>query len=275
VYPHYFRRLYREAKGQEFGLALPDFCQALEQIGRTQLPACASAAEAADFYKRLHLKDLALAVACSQGIAGAWEYFAHGYRERLYRTALIIARNDSVARELADSLCSELFVNRTRKLASYTGRGSLDGWLKALLAQSYIDRYRSQRRDLSLDEQTVAIRHACVSDWCEVSRVDPRLNDAINEAFIALPPENRYLLASYFFDRQTLAEIARTLTVHESTVSRRLDRLVRLLRRRIARLLRDKGMTARQAEESLQTDVRDISLDLHSQLLRGAELAGK
>jgi len=80
----------------------------------------------------------------------------------------------------------------------------------------------------------------------------------------ALPAEDRFVLASYYLDHRTLAEIARTLRVHESTISRRLDKLAKTLRKQILATLRRKGMSRRQAEEALQMDVRDLHVDIRT-----------
>jgi len=78
----------------------------------------------------------------------------HGrYREKLYEMGLHIAREDSAARELADSLYADLYGTvaregqRVSKLASYTGRGSLEGWLRTVMAQEHVNRYRRQKRN--------------------------------------------------------------------------------------------------------------------------------
>ena len=69
------------------------------------------------------------------------------------------AKEASAARELADSIYADLYGTtlrdgvRVSKLASYTGRGSLEGWLRTVLAQEYVNRYRRGRRLISLDEE--------------------------------------------------------------------------------------------------------------------------
>ena len=45
---------------------------------------------------------------------------------------------------------------RISKLNSFTGRGSLEGWLRAVLAQEYVNRFRRQQRLVSLEEQAEA-----------------------------------------------------------------------------------------------------------------------
>jgi len=46
------------------------------------------------------------------------------------------------------------------------------------------------------------------------------LESATDEALAALPAEDRVVLAAYYLDGRTLAEVARMLGVHESTISR-------------------------------------------------------
>ena len=51
-----------------------------------------------------------------------------------------------------------------------------------------------------------------------------RLDRALLQRSPRLTPRERMLLACYYVDQLTLAEIGRTLGEHESTVSRQLER---------------------------------------------------
>jgi RNA polymerase sigma-70 factor (ECF subfamily) len=152
----------------------------------------------------------------------------------------------------------------------YTGRGSLEGWLRTVMAQEFINRYRKQKRTVSLEEQMeegVQFRAAVPEPAYASDRTsDQPLAAATDEALGELSSEDRFTLASYYLDGRTLAEIARTLGLHESSVSRRLDRLATGLRKRILAGLRMRGMSHAQATEALETDVRDIELNLRSRL---------
>ena len=53
------------------------------------------------------------------------------------------------------------------------------------------------------------------------------------------------VLSAYYLDGRTLAEIARMLGVHESTISRKLDKLAKLLRKQILAGLTKRGMSRR------------------------------
>lgn len=272
MYRDCLRELYEASEGEDIGLSFADFVQCLLDLGRNELGPDISRSQAIDFCSKLHLKDLALAQACSRGIAVAWERFVCRYRGRLYAAALVLVKDEPLARELSDSISGDLFGSGARdgdmripKLASYTGRGSLDAWLKAVLTHAYVDRYRSERRVVSLERHLDSLK-SLVSEGVERSTGDPRLNDAIKEAFLQCRAEKRFLLAAYFFDKKTLAEIAGTLKVHESTVSRRLNRTLHELRKSIACSLRKRGMSMREIQELLQTDVRSLSLDVRGLL---------
>ena len=150
-------RLYTIGEGPAIGLSFNGFAQSLRAVGHRCLPADISTRQVLRFYRQLHLKDLVLAIACSRGSAFAWERLVSLYREPLYAAALMLVKNDATARELSDSLWGDLFASSSganrisSKLASYSGRGSLEGWLKAILTRTYLDVYRSQKHVVSLD----------------------------------------------------------------------------------------------------------------------------
>ncbi len=266
----YFAGLYVRSCGQKYGLNSEEFAAILEEVSRQYLPPGAPIDEVAQLHQSLRLEELALARACAKGCEAAWECFLNRYRQRLYDAAGAIAKEESAARELADSLYTELFGTRQSvdgqrisKLASYTGRGSLEGWLRTVLAQNYVNRYRSQRRLVSFDDQ---IQTGQLSQESAEVPADRRLEAAVDAALVELSAEARLILASYYLDGRTLAEIARMLGVHESTISRRVEKITASLRKRIVRGLRERGMDARAAEESLEADVRDLTLDVRARL---------
>jgi RNA polymerase sigma-70 factor (ECF subfamily) len=268
--------LYQRSGAATYGVGSSQFVAILEEIREKYLPE-ASPEEAADFCAGLRLEELALARACAAGDERAWQDFIGRYRQKLHSMALHITRDSAHAAELADSLFADLYgVNardgvRASKLVFYTGRGSLEGWLRTVMGQEFINRYRKQKRNISLEEQAeagVQFRAAVPDPPC-VS--DPRLEAATDAALAELPSEDRFVLASYYLDGQTLAEIARTLGLHESSISRRLDRLSSGLRKRILAGLRERGMSHAQATEALETDVRDVRLDLRGRLMQDSE----
>jgi RNA polymerase sigma-70 factor (ECF subfamily) len=267
--------LYQKSHGEDFGLSRDQFADILKEVVAKYLPLGTSSGgsrerELEEFLRSLRIEDLALARACAIGREPAWEVFLLRYRGKLYDIAAYITKESSAARDLADSLYADLYGTgshagqRVSKLASYTGRGSLEGWLRAVMGQEYINRYRRQRPLVSLEEKSEGGTQFAAPDPAPAAVVDPHLEAATAGALAGLSAEDRFLLASYYLDDRTLADIARLLGVHESTVSRKLDKIAKSLRKRIVAALVGQGMSHRQAEEAMEIDVRDLQVNVKS-----------
>ena len=266
--------LWREAEAGSFELSRDEFAQKLIAVGAKYnygLPPAqrASSTQAETFYRALQLRELALAHACALGREAAWEQFLQRFRAPLTQAAVAITGSSSLGQDLADSLYSELFGltehdgQRRSPLASYSGRGSLMGWLRTTLAQRHVDHHRRTRRETPLEDTDFAAASSAPTPTTEALS---RLGDSLAETLRALAPEDRFLLSAYFLDRRTLLEIAQLLCIHESTVSRKLKNLTAGLHRQLLKRLQASGMSKRAADEALGTDPRDLDLNLRNLL---------
>lgn len=271
---------WQTADAEAAGLTKSELAAALLAVGAKHnygLPPGAQAKHApvCAFWRALQLRELALAQACALGRDVAWQRFLAEYRQPLTQIAIGITGSVAAGTELADSLYSEIFGlterngQRQSPLASYSGRGSLKGFLRAALAQRHIDRYRRTCREAPLVND----------DWPAVSPepVPPsdilsRLGDSVAATLSSLEPEERFILAAWFLDRHTLLEIAQILRVHEATVSRRIKRLTENLRKQLLKSLQASGMSRAAAEETLGTDPRYLDLNLR-RLLQNSQSA--
>lgn len=264
--------LYAKSGCEKIGMTRDSFAGILCDVATKYLPAECSQTESRTFLLSLRVDELTLARACAAGNNTAWEIFLTRYREKLYQSALRIAREDSAARELADGLYAELYGTSLRdgerisKLASFTGRGSLEGWLRTVLAQEFVNRYRRTKRTVSLDEENEEGGQFAAPETEDVTLSDPRLERSTDAALAALSAEDRMVLAAYYLDGRTLAEIGRMLKVHESTISRKVDKLAKSLRKKIVAGMVLQGMARRQAEEALEVDVRDVRVNIRRSL---------
>lgn len=262
--------LFSGSGAAQFGLSVEQFTGILEEVAAKYLPAEADTATARQFLSTLHVQELVLARACAAGNDAAWEAFLLRYREPLYESGVSIANDYGLGRELADSLYADLYGAGNSRgvspLNSYMGYGSLEGWLRTIMARSFIDRYRSEHRFVSLEEESDAGLQFAATQPEPVASVDLRLEQATDEALAALDAEDRFILASFFLHGRTLAELAQTLRLHESTVSRRVHKITTNLRKQILRGMMSRGMSRRQADEALQTDVRDLQTNVRARL---------
>lgn len=207
-----------------------------------------------------YLADFALAVACREGCEPAWNHVMSHYRQKLQRAAAALDPSGR-AGELADELFADLY---SQSLFRYFhGRSSLSTWLRAVLAQRFVDRIRAQRRTEPLvdDERVPAIVRAGGPDD---STCRAAVRAALTDALDHLAARDRLLLGCYYSQGMKLAAIGRMLREHEATVSRHLTRIREGLRSAIEDALRTRAgydsEATRDCLRSVMSDAGDLDL---------------
>lgn len=215
------------------------------------------------FIKELQHADLHLALACAGGNESAWWEFDRRYRPFVERLARHLLTTRADADEVIDHTYAELFGTkivdgiRQSKFRTYTGRGTLQGWLRAVVSHAVIDFYRRRQDEVSLDKleefgEEPRMRHSRAShahraeESMLASVVRERYRTAtlaaLDQALAALDDHEKLLLLYYHVDGLKLREIARLVQepmspirrwfqrrarsgrVHESTVMRWLEK---------------------------------------------------
>jgi RNA polymerase sigma-70 factor (ECF subfamily) len=217
---------------------------------------------------------VALARACADGNEEAWDRFVRDFRPILYRAADALDPSGG-ARDLADSLYADLFGlkekggERQSLLRYYHGRSSLATWLRAVLAQRYVDRVRARRRvdPLPEDDSPAALPAPEAPVDPDRARWLGLMRDALERALAALPPRDRLRLACYYADDSTLAETGRVLGEHEATASRNLSRTRTAIRAHVERQLNGAGLGEAEVERCFACAAEDAgTLDLRDLL---------
>jgi RNA polymerase sigma factor (sigma-70 family) len=189
-----------------------------------------------------HSKDLELARLCADGDEHAWERFVREYRPLLYRAADALDRTQG-AREIADSLYADLYGltnaagERQSLFRYYQGRSSLATWLRAVLAQRYVDRVRVERRVEPLSNEEVPARSDAPDP--DRTRYVTLVWRALQRAVGELTARDRLRLGCYYLQELTLAETGRVMKESEATSSRQLARSRLAIRRDVERQLRN------------------------------------
>lgn len=247
-------KFYIQSQAARWGLTLERFSLSVERSVAKRFAAESPARqEVEEYLGALHLEDLALACACAAGCESAWEHFFATYRQYLYSAAAAITKrsaSDPYACEFADSLYATLYgrettLGRVSLFNHFHGRSKLSTWLRAVLAQRYIDVLRQEKRLASLedDEGTENVLPPKLhSNWQPAdpnrSRYLGLLADALKQAISSLNQLDRTRLISYYLKDLTLAEIGKTLNEHEATVSRKLERVRQELKEKVIAILK-------------------------------------
>jgi RNA polymerase sigma-70 factor, ECF subfamily len=263
---------FAESGAERYGVSRESFLQHVVAVV-TRYGAVLGEAEKLKLLESLHLEDLVLARACSGGNDLAWSDFVARFRAAMIAMACRIAGDDAVGRELADGLYADLYGmpncegKRVSKLDYYMGRGSLKGWLRTVLAQQHVNRCRSMAKNVSLEEQVDAGVTFAAKPEIPAAKSEDLVSQCLAQSLAELDSEERFILASYYLDQRTLADIGRQLQVHESTISRKLEKITGALRKRIRKRMHGAGLDLRRCEEIMQElDVRDLSIDVAADL---------
>jgi RNA polymerase sigma-70 factor len=251
-----------------------------------------------EFFDALHADDLCLIAACEQGDDAAWRELIEKYGAMVRAVSRSVSPSEDKAEDLAQSIWSELHGLRLRedgkthgKLGYYSGRGSLGGWLQAIVRQLAVDVHRKESKlvqtetDADFDSLARDNGNAAHSNSSRAS-LDPEqsfaareiaetLEQSLARAINELTAEDRLLIKLYYFDKLSLREAGAFICVHEATASRRLTRLHKDLRARLeAILMKDCGWSQREASGALTSASADLEIDLES-LLRNKKASGK
>jgi RNA polymerase sigma-70 factor, ECF subfamily len=251
----------------------------------------ASADAVNEFVDALHADDLCLIVACERGDQQAWGDLVAQYGATVRSAARSASSNEDAAEDLAQSIWAELHGLRVRedgrpsgKIAYYSGRGSLGGWLRAVVGQLAIDQHRKSSRlvqtELDTDFDRLARESHQAEDSFSAAQSAPDPESALSEQRTAgdveaalakvlgeLAPEDRLLVKLYYFDGLRLREAGAVLGVHEATASRRLTRIHGEVRERVEIILmKEHGWTKVETARSLSEAALRLDSDLELML---------
>jgi RNA polymerase sigma factor (sigma-70 family) len=238
-------RLYDQSGAARWNVTPDTLAEALLQSVRHSLPERAGVKDVRSHLESLHVADLALACALRAGHGAAWDHFVLTYRPDLYAAARTIAGDQY--RELADSLYGALFGVSEKGTARrslfdwYHGRSRLMTWLRSILVQRHIDARRATARLEPLEApDDVPPASATAPEVADPDRLQwvAFAQEALDAAVGRLDTPARLRLRLYYGESLTLAQIGRITGEHEATISRKLDRARRQLRREVEDYLR-------------------------------------
>lgn len=210
--------------------------------------------KAVDWLPSLKWEELFLTTACSLGDGTAWEIFLARYRSLIEKAARCTAENATAAQDLAGTLLSELFLpapseddTAASKISQYHGIGSLEGWLRVVIARRAIDNIRSSKKQVPLEELEASPAMPASPD-CANALVEARESrkaadlfaNAFQEAWGQLSSQEKLALKLYYLEDVNLKEIGKLIGAHESTASRLLEKVKMQLRKNVEKVLRVK-----------------------------------
>lgn len=243
--------------------------------------------EVSAFIDELRADDLCLIIACERGDEKAWEDLVANFDATVKSAARKISANSEGAEDLASSIWAELYGlrvdadgNKKSKLAYYSGRGSLAGWLRAVCSQLAIDQFRKQSKFVQIEEtrefenlaeessnhtgNDQVLHHAASpEDLLTEKRTSEDVTKALSAAIAGLADEDRLIVKLYYFDDLKLKDIAATFGYHEATASRKLVRIQNDIRKSVEKELRKShGWSDSEVKRHLSETAAKLGLSL-------------
>jgi RNA polymerase sigma-70 factor len=293
-----------------YGVSEADFREAVRgAVDKYLVDHAAGSAPSADairqFLGELQICDLYLALACARGNEHAWWEFAQVYRPYIERVARHLASVEVDAEEVVDSVYVELYgtrvVNGVRqsKFATYTGRGTLRGWLRTVVWHAVIDLHRARHDEISIDDwsESGGETHdrpgwraearggeGAMVDRIARERYASATVAALDASLSTLDDHEKLLLLYYHVEGLKLREIARLVEepasplrrwfqrqskrrtttpesrVHESTVMRWLEKVYGKALDRFRKELEEKGgLSAEEIDICIEMATEDLA----------------
>lgn len=169
--------------------------------------------------------DLYFACACVVGVAGAAPQFVERFNAKfpsyLGRLGATQDQIDEV-RQLVLVRCLLREDERPPAIAGYSGRGSLEGWVRATAVREALALERDRARHVELPAAGVEPPAALDREWMLVTHYREPVARAFAGAAAALPHEHRALLRLHYVHGLTTTDLARMFQVSRATLVRRL-----------------------------------------------------
>jgi RNA polymerase sigma-70 factor (ECF subfamily) len=198
-----------------------------------------SSASLEDWLAKAHVTDLYLACACSRGSLPAIAAFDAVHLGRVNEYVARARLDSSLLDDVRQALREKLFVTGTGKIAEYSGRGPLGGWVRVLAVRTAVDlRRRGGARLPVLPPESPSAIDPELGYLAE--RYRGEVEEAFRRALVALDGEQRTLLRMHFVDAVTLDELARLRKVHRATIARHLAAARETIRDQIRGQLRER-----------------------------------
>jgi RNA polymerase sigma-70 factor (ECF subfamily) len=149
-----------------------------------------------------------------------WEDIVRAHSARVYRLAYRLTGN----RHDAEDLTQEVFVRVFRSLSSYTP-GTFEGWLHRITTNLFLDSARRKQR-IRFEGLADEMAHRLAGSEPTPAQAfdDSHLDDDVQAALKALPPEYRAAVVLCDIEGFSYEEIAATLGVKLGTVRSRIHR---------------------------------------------------
>ena len=168
-----------------------------------------------------------------EGNTNAFNILVDRYKDLVYSLALKMVKN----REEAEEVAQDTFIKVFKSLSKFKGDSKFSTWIYKVTYNTCLDRLKKQKREqqvVSIDEfntnQIKSIDNAL--DKMENEEREKAIHDCIQ----LLPADDAFLLTLFYFEEQSLEEIAKVIGLTANNVKVKLFRS----RKKLTSILKEK-----------------------------------
>jgi RNA polymerase sigma factor (sigma-70 family) len=167
------------------------------------------------------------------GDANAFTQLVNRYKDLVFTLALRMLKN----REEAEEVSQDTFVKTYRSLNKFKGDSKFSTWIYKVAYNSCLDRIKKNKKYLNDVEINEFTEHQVktVNNAFD-ALVEEERNQLIQDCLHLLPSDDSFLLTLYYFEEQSLDEIADIVGISANNVKVKLFRS----RKKLASILKDR-----------------------------------
>jgi len=174
----------------------------------------------------LHAADLYLACACARGVPEAIAALEREHFTRIREFAASVDSSPEFVKELSQRLRERVLVgenDQPPRIAGYSGRGSLGGWVRVAAVRLARDIVRSERaRDAREDNNAIAPQELDPELGYLKRAYGNAVSRAVQDALEALDGEARTLLKMHYVDGLSIEQVGVAFGKSRATSARML-----------------------------------------------------
>ncbi|MGQ8336175.1 RNA polymerase sigma factor [Sunxiuqinia sp. A32] len=156
-----------------------------------------------------------------KGNTDAYAYLVQKYQDMVYGLALKMLRNEQDAEELAQ----DTFVKAYRSLSNYEGKSKFSTWLYRITYNSCVTFLRKRKLQInSLDDSKLSDQDEAKIQSQLESVNKEELTKYLQKAMDKLPGDDQVLITFYYYEEQSMDDIAGITNLSVSNVKVKIHR---------------------------------------------------
>lgn len=167
------------------------------------------------------------------GDANAFTQLVNRYKDLVFTLALRMLKN----REEAEEVSQDTFIKTYKSLDKFKGDSKFSTWIYKVAYNNCLDRIKKNKKYLNDVEINEFTEHQVKTvDNAFNALVEEERNQLIQDCLLLLPSEDSFLLTLYYFEEQSLEDIATIVGLTANNVKVKIFRS----RKKLASILKDR-----------------------------------